>query len=702
MPAFETPLPYTPQQPFWPESFFFMRVDTLPVHDDSDAEIAAAISTNSSSTFQLSAFNQDLWDNGYWSDCWSDALPAGTDTSLNGPARWDWTINEPAIHQPGKHLWFSDLRQRGAYRQLNPFFSTFLGYDIIATFVEADKHSIMWSESSRELVESIGYRGDRAEAMHVTSWDLDDYEMPRGPDNTIPSGATATALPLGPAQFSYQDLVDCGTTGDLGHMCSFVLDSLRTGFVWPALRGDGLEATGLPSGAIIRLKSNFDVDGLPNAPLKALARTLQKYGMVLMDTGGFPSIQMFNDPRWPNNFGDGEFAIDDFERVDPAGVYSEPWTRRYPLEPPEGTIRIGCSLTSGSVLAKHETPTGQPIGMYRVFESEWGRKATGSTTKWRVTKYVEDAWWANRAIHVSTKTPNWNAVANGNHDAEATTLFTQLRDTRSCIWLTFHHEPENDLNAGLGTATDWRNMQLRMETIRASVGADNVLIVPVLIDETIQNGGGPTWVIDDQDKFPLYGIDFYSNSYQTGPLDLRSNARFQANVSYLTGLGIDICFPEVGGTIGTTGERDPNFYKALINEALDPANRIKAVCWFDSGNNELGGTTSTGPGDAASDPDGEVLAAFHASLIADYSYRGGARRGVSAGTINSMRVTAESIGNPITEYGPHLLYRKASASPTLQRLYRKVGGTWVAHQIRRIGAAIVGDDLYTDIYEDTY
>jgi hypothetical protein len=97
-----------------------------------------------------------------------------------------------------------------------------------------------------------------------------------------------------------------------------------------------------------------------------------------------------------------------------------------------------------------------------------------------------------------------------------------------------------------------------------------------------------------------------------------------------------------------------------------------------------------------------VLAAFHASLIADYSYRGGARRGVSAGTINSMRVTAESIGNPITEYGPHLLYRKASASPTLQRLYRKVGGTWVVQQIRRIGAAIAGDDLYTDIYEDTY
>jgi hypothetical protein len=325
--------------------------------------------------------------------------------------------------------------------------------------------------------------------------------------------------------------------------------------------------------------------------------------------------------------------------------------------------------------------------MHRRFVSNWASKSSG--TRWNVTQEVINASAANRTIHVSTKTPNWNAVANGNHDAEATQLFTQLRDTYTCCWVSFHHEPENDLNKGLGTATDWRNMQLRLESLRAAAGADNVLIVPVLIDETIPNntnGGASAWVINDPTKFPLYGIDFYSQNYSTGPLDLRNNARFQGNISYLTSRGIDVCMPELGGTIGTTGERDPLFLEAFINEALDPANRIKGFCWFDDGNNELGGTTSTGPGDAASDPDGQVLAVFHEALVADYSYRGGGRRASPTGLIGTIKVTDTTPDVVVPDPDEQVIRRRIAGTWTDMRLKKYVNGTWVTQAVRRITA----------------
>jgi hypothetical protein len=686
MPSFESPLPYRPDRStFWPQSFYNLRVDGLPVHSESAADIAAAAANCSTSAFKLSAIGQTNWDNGNGSGYWSDRLPAGTDTSFDSSARRTWVVNQSSPQHVGKHLWFSNLRQQGATKVAGQ-------YTPLSVIAGGDKHAILWSPDSDELMEAILFRADPnfpPECSHQASWDLQSYELPVGANGTNPVGATATRFPVAPLQFCYQDLLDCGTTGDLGHMMGFALDApgLRNGFVWPARAEDAAASTGLPEGAIIRLKSTFNVAGLATAPLRAMARTLQRHGMVLFDRSSFPNITAVNDPAWPSStFGDNIFDLTDFERVDISSVATAPWTRNYPLEPPAGTIRVGVTQTSGSVVTKHETPTGQPLGMHRRFVSNWAQKASGSTTRWQVTKEVIDASEANRTIHVSTKTPAWQAVANGNHDAEATTLFTQLRDTYTCCWVSFWHEPENDLDLGSAyTATHWRNMQLRLESLRAAAGADNVLIVPVLIDETIQNGGGSSWVIEDTSKFPLYGIDFYSQNYSTGPLDLRANARFNANISYLTSRGIDVCFPELGGTIGTTGERDPLFLSALINEALDPANRIKAFCWFDDGNNELGGTAGD-PSNPASDPDGEVLAVFHAALTADYSYRGGGRRASPSGLIGTIKVTDTTPDVTVPDPDEQVIRRRIAGTWVDMTVKRRVAGQWVTQAVRRITA----------------
>lgn len=665
MPSFESPLPYSPTQPFWPQSFYFLRVDGLPVHPTSAADLAAAAANNPATKFKFSGFNQSAWNADNQAGYFKDFLPAGTDTSPTSPARRVWfTVNTTAT-QPGRHLWFPDLRQQNASR-------VFGQYTIAPTFSRADKHAILWSESSRELVEAIGYRGDRPDCEHLVSWDLDDYEMGRAANGTTPVGATATRFPVSPLQPNWQDFLDAGTEGDLGHMLGFSLLSLRSGFRWPARFGDGKASTGLISGSVLRLRASFPVNSLPTAQERVLARTLQRYGMVLFDTGGFPNITAVNDPRWPSGFGDDLFDFADFDVVDTSSVQIPPFTRRYPLEPPPGTIRIGCTQTSGSVNTKHEVPTGQPLGMHRRFISSWAERGNMVTE-------IRTAAAANRAIHVSTKTPNWAAVANGNHDAEIITLMQQLRDTNVCAWVTFWHEPENDVNQpDTGTAANWRAMQIKFDTIRAQVGADNILVVPVLIDDTIANGAGPDWVIENTTRFPVYGVDLYSQNFSTSPLDLRANPRYNANMDYLLPRGFDVAFPEVGGTIGTTTVRNPNFYNALINEALDPANRIKAICWFDDGNNQLGGPTS--------DPSGGMLAAFHASLVAPYSYRGGARRGTPKGQIDFMRVTTTTPNVTPPPTGTQTIRRRVAGNWLPQILRRRIGGQWVTQTARRTGS----------------
>lgn len=684
MPQFETPLPFRPDRTVaWPESFYNLRVDGLPTRADSTTRITqtfnfhATLPVDPHTHVRFGPFGLNAWNRGSRSNYFVDVLPANLSTAFNSTARRTWTALNPNAQNPGKHLYFADLRQQGAQKNL------LTGeYQILATFVQGDKHSLMWTQDSRELVESISYRGDRPESSHAATFITDDYEMPLGADLVRKAGSIAPRFPVAPLYFTWRDLVDCGTNGDLGHMLGFVMEDGDQNQVWPARANDFTRSDGLAEGMILRLKASFDESVFTRPEMRALARTLKRHGMIVMDRSPLMRIVAPNDPEWPDDVANGSawgtnVSIADFEVVDVSSVDTPSWTRRYPLEPPAGTIRIGCTQTSGSVNTKHEIPTGKPLGMHRRFISDWAQRGL-------IVDEIETAARAGRALHLSIKTPAWQAVANGNHDAEINAMWDAIRDTSVCIWMTFWHEPENDLDLGSAyTATHWRNMQLRFEARRVARGATNALIVPVLIDETIQNGGGPDWVIEDTTKFPLYGIDFYSNSYSTGPLDLRANARFNANVNYLVARGIDICFPEVGGTIGTTGERDPQFLNALVNECLDPANRIKGLCWFDNGNNELGGTAG-GPGDPASDPDGQVLAAFHTHLVADYSYRGGGWRGNPSGVIDSIRVTdlTPDVTPPPT--GEQTIWRKVAGSWNQYILRRRVNGQWVQQAIKRI------------------
>jgi hypothetical protein len=116
------------------------------------------------------------------------------------------------------------------------------------------------------------------------------------------SGASASDVLIGCALLLPQDFDDLSSTSVIPHalqISAFLASNGSTypKFVAPARAGDGKQAIGPPMGARIRLKQSIDVNNWPslnsrftdsntNAAMKKIARTLQTYGCVCVDSTG--------------------------------------------------------------------------------------------------------------------------------------------------------------------------------------------------------------------------------------------------------------------------------------------------------------------------------------------------------------------------------------------------------------------------------
>lgn len=704
--SFSSPPPYRPNRSaFWQESFYYLNAATLPVKANSAAITAAMFAYHDGAglgtSFEFRPFGQANWNAGNSAGYFVDSLPSNLDPAT---ARRTWAANTTVAQQPGTHLYFTDLRQQGATRNA-------LGQYSVVGF--GDRHAILWSESSNELMECIGYSGYSAACMHNATFNLASYAMPFATNGTTPAGAIAPRFPVAPLFFTYQDLVDCGTSGNLGHMVGIVLEDYQNQRQWPSRVGDGTQLDGPKSGEVLRLRSDFDLASLPNDMMRALARTLQLHGAILYDRGAFPKINTCNDPLWTSahraSFPFNQFECLDLSSVagpahsirlasnpggnllpvpsftfapaagavpltvnfngsastDPDGsissyiwafgdgasgtgattshtystsgsfsprltvtdnlgssatIAASGWTPSYPLDTPPGKVRFGVATDVG-VKAKFEDPISKPVGMFRRFFS-WTQATGGSMTTEVTTNYA-----AGRATWLSFKTPvtttSWADVAAGTYQAQVDAFLVGLRNTGINCWLTPYHEPEDNASPEApgngshldGTPAQWRAMVRYIEARRKAVNANNVLIVPILMDGTFETGSSRTvsdWILPEAD-FPLYGFDPYTNGYTTGPAAITAT-RFNNAVSVMRNTyGKDIAIGEAGGQLGTSNPRPPDLWAAFVQEAIDA--EMKAVCWFDNGTNLLNASTA--------DVSGVTYAAVLATFNGSTNYRSG-------------------------------------------------------------------------------
>ena len=156
-------------------------------------------------------------------------------------------------------------------------------------------------------------------------WEADSGAHYRTDSNEYPQGSTiAAGLPLLPGTVTYDQVA----SGSIDHvMLAGISKSAAGASIWPARRGDGRspDPDAPPQGAWLRLKPDTDLSGLgPQARVVAVA--LQRYGLILSDTGPGFAVRGTPDGRWDNADLDTLRQISgaDFEVVDPTGIQIAP------------------------------------------------------------------------------------------------------------------------------------------------------------------------------------------------------------------------------------------------------------------------------------------------------------------------------------------------------------------------------------------
>ncbi len=328
--SFTTPS-YSPARTHWQNSFYYLDISDAPVHPNSTAALATTKAYHQGfgrNWIQFNPYTTANWNttifeffgfypapsgnySEYQASYFVDTYPYPTAYSTS-----TWNLSAGGGTSNGTvHGWFPDLRAENARGDgVGGFYLNYLN---------GDRHTIMWAEENNQLVESTGYTkvSNNPYAENVVTYDLNSYTLPV--NGATMCGVVAARIPFSPFLFNYNDLVACGSTGDLGHMVGWIARDYSNTHQWPARDTDGLQTNGgLWAGSVIRLRPDFPLNSLPNDPMRAFARTLQKYGALLYDKNfnnavfGVPS-----DSNWPTGFGSGvqSFTYDDFQVVDMSG-----------------------------------------------------------------------------------------------------------------------------------------------------------------------------------------------------------------------------------------------------------------------------------------------------------------------------------------------------------------------------------------------
>lgn len=198
-------------------------------------------------------------------------------------------------------------------------------------------------------------------------------------------------------------------------------------------------------------------------------------------------------------------------------------TSRFPGDPnPKATGKAywGAGIDgNGDPIVRHERPSGKSLSIRRTF---WQWSDHDAVPNDSIFTTVKADHAANRLPFVSTKTPPWQEVANGQHDARIDQLLRQLDSYGKPVWLSFHHEPEGGSGVNSpddpGGAAAWRGMQSKVRERMNALGTKNIAFMPVLMAYTWLPGSGRSpdewWVPGIWDA---YIVDHYREN-ETGDI----------------------------------------------------------------------------------------------------------------------------------------------------------------------------------------
>ena len=175
-----------------------------------------------------------------------------------------------------------------------------------------DCHLLVVNDATHVLYESYNTDSLDGQGLHThcaLRWNLTRV-YPRYGRGEHCTSADGAGFPIAPLLFNADEVwAAAQVQGDFGHAIRFILGNnrmMKGKYVHPSSHGTSAtsdtDVNAVPYGSRLRLKSTFNVNAFStNEGVRAILRTLQKYGMFLSDGGGIPltaEADNFNDHKW--------------------------------------------------------------------------------------------------------------------------------------------------------------------------------------------------------------------------------------------------------------------------------------------------------------------------------------------------------------------------------------------------------------------
>jgi len=290
---------------FPPDNIWNVRVDTLPVHPDSEAFIA----TIGADEPLHPDFGSGVW-------------PPGSDSPVGIPI----TVVSGTQPLVPVTFYYAEESDPGPY-PIPP-----------DALVEGgpgssgDRHVLVFDRDNcmlYELFDAWPHTEGSWEAGSGAIFDLTSHALrPEGW-----TSADAAGLPILPGLVRFEEVA----SGEIRHALRFTAPETRRAYVWPA-RHFASSLTGEqypPMGQRFRLKADIDVSGF-SAPVQVILNALKRYGMILADNGAPWYVSGVPDERWDNDILHELHQIrgSDFEAVDASGLMIHPDSGQARVEGP--------------------------------------------------------------------------------------------------------------------------------------------------------------------------------------------------------------------------------------------------------------------------------------------------------------------------------------------------------------------------------
>jgi hypothetical protein len=186
-----------------------------------------------------------------------------------------------------------------------------------------DRHLLLVDPASCRSTELINVQLPGENLTAGNAWYADSVVGMDLRSNEVPKAAvTASGTSLLSGMVRYDEVA----AGDVGHAVGVTLPMIRDTAIWPAVRSDGRskDAVAPPMGTWFRLRADADLSGLGPQAL-VVARALQTYGAVLVDTG--PGLTLLGEPdtRWDDQdlAGLTRLTLGNLQVVDPTTMRAD-------------------------------------------------------------------------------------------------------------------------------------------------------------------------------------------------------------------------------------------------------------------------------------------------------------------------------------------------------------------------------------------